>query len=923
MRGSARVQQPANDNGALTRRYEDAVIQWLTEGAPETKLTVITNTAAEGYATKAISRSDDGTLLKRPAAGIYEGTFETVSFRGIEQFAEILDSLTSRQALAYGRAAVPQGRIVTQERLKAGAPADAIARDAEHFVFPEQEPAILMLDFDRAENAPAQDWPFLDRELTSLVPELKQVTRLWRPSASAFIYDAGSGAQITGAGNWRCYFVVDNAAAIPAIGAAIYAKYWQAGHGWIYISRSGMRLDRAPVDAAVWQAERLDFAASPVLSAGLVRKAPKAHLIEGELPCLFSSRLAGGMTLAEFRATSPEIAEARKAAAGEAARKRQAWIADRAPKLRAEGCSLGERELAKLLTDAVERLQLRPGFVLYPATGGSITVGEVLADRERWDGARFRDPIDPFGYNDARIAHVRVCDNRTILHTFGHGVLVFELVRETATIRIVPGERPAQVDTCIEVLRARGDLYERAGEIVRLCRDGVTPVSEAWLTDYFDRAIRFEKPGRDGVTRMNTPRQLINIVLAKKGERGLRELRGVITAPALRPDGSLLDGPGYDSATGLLLKAGRFSPVNLKPTHQDLRTAFATLWEPFKLFPFVTAHDQGVAVASVLTALVRRSLPSAPGFSFDAPTAGTGKTLLAQCVLSLMGAVPQVVPECREEEELRKRLLAALREGKPGLLLDNIRDVFGSSALEAFLTSEYYCDRVLGVSEMLSFPTDILLLISGNNFMPKGDLWRRLLTCRLDAKSDAPERRIFPFEPLDYCRRHRQDIVAAGLTLLLAFIDCGKPRGSADRLASFEAWDDLIRQCVIWLAAEQVADVADPAQCIAVAKELNPERQKLAAFLAAAHAVYGGKRFTVAELTAGCGFAPLAEAEARGTLDDAVREIASERGASINPRILGRWIERHAEVRVKGLRIVRCAKSLKSNSAVKWQIAAD
>ena len=82
--------------------------------------------------------------------------------------------------------------------------------------------------------------------------------------------------------------------------------------------------------------------------------------------------------------------------------------------------------------------------------------------------------------------------------------------------QFVPGERPAQVDTCIEVLRARGDLYERAGEIVRLCGDGVTPVSEAWLTDYFDRAIRFEKHGRDGVTRMNTPRQLINIVLAKR-----------------------------------------------------------------------------------------------------------------------------------------------------------------------------------------------------------------------------------------------------------------------------------------------------------------------------------------------------------------------------------------------------------------------
>ena len=73
---------------------------------------------------------------------------------------------------------------------------------------------------------------------------------------------------------------------------------------------------------------------------------------------------------------------ARRKRRGPKSRKRQAWIAERAPKLRAEGCTFGERELAKLLTDAVERFQLRPGFVLYPAAGGSITVSEVLADRE-------------------------------------------------------------------------------------------------------------------------------------------------------------------------------------------------------------------------------------------------------------------------------------------------------------------------------------------------------------------------------------------------------------------------------------------------------------------------------------------------------------------------------------------------------------
>ncbi len=125
-------------------------------------------------------------------------------------------------------------------------------------------------------------------------------------------------------------------------------------------------------------------------------------------------------------------------------------------------------------------------------------------------------------------------------------------------------------------------------------------------------------------------------------------------------------------------------------------------------------------VACILTAIMRRVLPRAPAFSFDAPVAGTGKTLLGQCMLRLCGSAPDVVPECRDEEEFRKRLLSALRQGQPGILLDNIRGQFGSAALEALLTTERYSDRVLGASQMLSLPTNLLLLISGNNFHRRG-----------------------------------------------------------------------------------------------------------------------------------------------------------------------------------------------------------
>jgi hypothetical protein len=167
--------------------------------------------------------------------------------------------------------------------------------------------------------------------------------------------------------------------------------------------------------------------------------------------------------------------------------------------------------------------------------------------------------------------------------------------------------------------------------------------------------------------------------------------------------------------------------------------------------------------------------------------------------------------------------------------------------LEGFLTSEQYTDRVLGVPQMLSLPTNVLFLFSGNNFQPKGDLYRRILTARIDAKTDAPERRSFAIKPLEHCRIHRQEIIAAGLTLLLGFVADGKPRSTPDRLATFEDWDDLIRQGVLWMAKQGIADLGDPTACIQTAKDKEPERQKLAAFLTAVAASRGDNPWRVAD----------------------------------------------------------------------------
>jgi hypothetical protein len=352
---------------------------------------------------------------------------------------------------------------------------------------------------------------------------------------------------------------------------------------------------------------------------------------------------------------------------------------------------------------------------------------------------------------------------------------------------------------------------------------------------------------------------------------------------------------------------------------ESLCNAWNTLWRPFAEFPYASLGDRGSALAAILTAIVRRSLPRAPAFSFDAPSAGSGKTLLATCIAELAGGAVAVIPECREEEELRKRLLSSLRAGQPSILLDNVKGQFASSALEAFLTDDHYSDRVLGVSQMLRLPTNVLVLISGNNFVPRGDLWRRIVTARIDPRAEHAERRSFALDARAHCRENRQALIAAALTLLRGFIEAGQPRATPDRLASFELWDDLVRQCVLWLAQENIAALGDPAASIAGAKEREPERQKLAGFLETTAAVMGvapeGKPWRTGDLIQKAINAPAYDEQAVA-LHDVLLEIAGERH-SINPRILGRWIERHTDDRCNGLHITRAGERCR---AVLWQI---
>lgn len=178
-------------------------------------------------------------------------------------------------------------------------------------------------------------------------------------------------------------------------------------------------------------------------------------------------------------------------------------------------------------------------------------------------------------------------------------------------------------------------------------------------------------------------------------------------------------------------------------------------------FPFVDDASRANAIAAPLTAVARELIDGpTPMFAIDAPAQGTGKSLLANGIGTIIiGAQPAVTTETRNEEELRKRITALLRGGVPVVLLDNITKRMESGTLCSLLTAPLWSDRLLSKNEQVDVPVRAVWLATGNNLELSGEMTRRVVWIRLDSRRDRPwERSQFRHAQLNaWVARHRHE----------------------------------------------------------------------------------------------------------------------------------------------------------------------
>lgn len=511
------------------------------------------------------------------------------------------------------------------------------------------------------------------------------------------------------------------------------------------------------------------------------------------------------------------------------------------------------------------------------------------------------------------------CAERTIYTLLDNLGVEHSLARHRSVIRTVQGELNRIVDAAERELASTGEYFQRAGMIVRVVNDPATrqttikEVNGSALlralatTAYWER---FDKRmGQFQAT--DPPPNYVNVLSSAQEYPHLPALYGIARQPYLRSDGSLMSEPGYDKATGMygVFNADDFA-VPDECDREGANEALTVLNNLLAEFAFATESDRSAAIAGMLTAAIRPSLPQAPMFHVRAPQISSGKSYLTTLISTF--ASPNRTPAASfptSDEECQKMLLAMLVEAPAVVCFDNlVTDLLPHKTLCSTLTDEFINGRVLGHSRTATVGTRVLFLSSGNNVGPIRDMTRRCVTIMLDPACETPASRVFRGDPVGEVMRDRGSYVSAALQIIRAWIHAGRPMSACRSIASYGEWSDLVRQPLLWLG------LPDPAESIFRTMAVDPDTETLGRLLHAWERVFGNRPTMVRDVV---GKASRHSTDPdRNELYDVISDIAEERG-EINRKRLGRWIDRHAGRFVDGLRFVRAAKTC---NAVPWQI---
>lgn len=470
-------------------------------------------------------------------------------------------------------------------------------------------------------------------------------------------------------------------------------------------------------------------------------------------------------------------------------------------------------------------------------------------------------------------------------------------------IKLLGGQLPEIIRQAEQALIDAGiEVYQRGKQLVRPAKFStfeagrktttteLADVSALWLLKTLTETVQFTR--YDGRKKAwiptDCPKLVCDTFLEMGGHWRVPPIVGISECPTIRiEDGTLINDPGYDHESGVYVDC---EPVKMPEcvSREDALKAVEILKEPFREFPFVNQSDLAVVLAAILTGIVRKSLPTSPMFCFDAPKAGSGKGLLADAIaLIVTGRTATIVSQGADDAEDEKRIGSLLKQSTSVINLDNVERQIRGDFLCSALSQSKVGTRILGLSKMVDLHTNSLFLATGNNLSVSTDIARRVLLCQVDPCCERPDSRQFSRDLRQWVPANRERLLAAGLTILRAFILAGRPKQDIRPYGTYETWSEVVRSPLVWLGLSDPCDTRERLQAA------DPVSGQLSTILQLWHDEFKTPK-TVGDVIASCQASPLKAA---------LLEVAASRtGDALDGRRLGGWLRKHARRVEAGLR---------------------
>jgi hypothetical protein len=370
-------------------------------------------------------------------------------------------------------------------------------------------------------------------------------------------------------------------------------------------------------------------------------------------------------------------------------------------------------------------------------------------------------------------------------------------IRERVVIDVT--DEPTGVTEVTRALQsgAIADVYLRGRRPVWIGDGDDGPFIEEITKDALTLALHEHaevfKMRKNGPAPVLLPTRVAAVVLARNNWK-LPKLKGITSVPLLSPDGQLHLREGYNPATGWFYSPRiRIKDVPENPTADEIAAAQELIvGKMLGDFPWMKASDLAQFVAALFVPLLRSMIPDVtPLWAITATNPGSGKSLLTQIMGSLFGI--KGATWGTDNGEMRKIITSVMMEsGAPVAVFDNLPTghTIRYPVMSELLTSAVWSDRILGRSEIVSLPNNLLWVVNGNNLTVGDDLGRRTIWVRLnpDVRPDTRDPAGFAAGDLnEWIQIHRAEVLHALLTLLCGWVAAGMPKTN-HHMASFGAW---------------------------------------------------------------------------------------------------------------------------------------